>query len=61
MPFVGQSFVVIGGAGGIGFETSKQLLNEGVDVSLAFLEKNNKIFKSLNIPRILPSLAIGHL
>lgn len=37
MAFVGQSFIIVGGAGGIGFETSKQLLNEGVDVRFAFL------------------------
>lgn len=34
MAFVGQSFIVVGGVGGIGFETTKQLLNEGVDVRL---------------------------
>lgn len=32
MAFADQSFVIVGGAGGIGFEISKQLLKRGVNV-----------------------------
>lgn len=36
MAFIGKSFIVVGGTGGIGFETSKQLLTQGVDVRHSF-------------------------
>lgn len=32
MAFAGKTVVFVGAAGGIGFETSKQLLSEGVEV-----------------------------